>query len=139
MRCSCCARRGSTQARESGMGPNEEVNRSGIPEELVPPLRDWRRRSTGCPPPDRLQAANEGVVPSAVAETVLRHLESCRTCKSLLQDLASLGDALVDLDQQQRIRRRIGHATQRRWDSFSWLMRPWPAAAIAAAALVLIG
>src|SRR2546423_11917312 len=104
---SCCGRHGSAVARERRMGEIDRPDGTDLPGELEPALRDWRLRNAGCPRPDLLQAAEAGVLPPDEAEPVLRHLETCRTCESLLRDLAPVDEAPLETGERQRIWSRI--------------------------------
>jgi len=105
-------------------------------------MREWRDKSSLCPRPELLQAAQAGVLPPEQGRGILEHLESCGLCQSLLADLEILDNASLDRAGDNRIWARVqsGTADAERgrtgalaaWRDF-WL-RPLPVAV----ALVLV-
>jgi TolA-binding protein len=107
------------------MDPNER-NLPDVPEELAGPVRALRARAQSCPRPDLLQAAHGRVLPEELAEPVLRHVQNCLACRTLLENIDALEAEPLEAGQQQRIWKRI--ELERRGSWFRWLW-PWPAAA----------
>jgi hypothetical protein len=62
---------------------------------------------TGCPAPDMLMAAGEGVLPESVERSVRFHLDSCRTCAMLRHELTASPLAEPTLEEMTLLWRRI--------------------------------
>src|SRR5688572_8800690 len=62
---------------------------------------------TGCPAPDMLIAAGEGVLPEKLEHAVTLHLNSCRTCAMLRHDLTASPLAEPTLEEMTRLQRSI--------------------------------
>jgi TolA-binding protein len=128
---------------------NREPAEPGLPSNLSEALGGLRANRQVCPRPELLQAAQADVLPAQQREDIIKHLESCPTCKSLLADLEVLDDAAIEKVAQQRIWKRIqsgiaaeepelkaGDTVTGWWNS--WL-RPMPLAAMAAIILIVVG
>src|SRR5262245_24528308 len=100
----------------------------------VPMFAQWQPVAAGCPPPDLLFPAVEGVLPADVAAPIVAHIEACPLCQELSR--IEPGDAAdPTLQEAARLRNRILPAAPRRTAS----LRMIPYAAAAAIALVAGG
>jgi tetratricopeptide (TPR) repeat protein len=82
----------------------------GEPElstELTAAVAKLRAKSPLCPPPELLQAAQEGVLPADLTNEVTGHLATCRLCKSLQVDLEELDNTELDAAGRKRIWQRV--------------------------------
>ncbi len=122
---------------------SSQSDRVDLPPEVAAALEEQRGNS-GCPPPDLLQAADAGVVPPEVGERVSAHLKTCLNCKTLLDSVAILDEAPLEMEQRDRIWRRIQAGSvekaspKRRWTAWLRVMLgPWPSAGFAVALLAI--
>ena len=118
-----------------------------LPNEVTAALRELRRRCADCPEPELLRAAQAGALPPELHDLLMRHVELCPTCKSLMENLGALEDAPLQPDERQRIWDRIQGATGSELSSATvprpaqWWKRPlwpWPAAIGSAAVILLV-
>jgi tetratricopeptide (TPR) repeat protein len=127
---------------------NREPAEPGLPSNLSEALRGLRANRQRCPKPELLQAAQADVLPPQQREEVIKHLESCPACKSLLADLEMLDDTRIAKGVQQRIWKRLQSeiaAEERPLEAgriFAGLSNFWsrslPLAAIAAALILAV-
>ena len=100
----------------------------------VPMFTRWQSASAGCPPPDLLFPAAEGVLPADVAAPIVAHLEICPLCQELSR--VEPGEAAgPTLQEGARLRARTFPVAPRRTVSY----RTIAYAAAAAIALVAGG
>src|SRR5262245_50464930 len=79
----------------------------------VPMFAQWQPAAVGCPSPDLLFPAVEGVLPADVAAPILAHLESCPLCRELSR--VEPGDAAgPTLEEAARLRARVFPVAPRR-------------------------
>jgi hypothetical protein len=62
---------------------------------------------TGCPAPDMLIAAGEGVLPECFERSIQLHLNSCWTCTVLRRELTTSPLSEPTLEETTRVRQRI--------------------------------
>jgi hypothetical protein len=90
-----------------------------------------------CPPPAVLMAFGEGVLTGALCDDVRRHLEQCRVCRLLIEDLGRAGNWEGDAQSVRRVWSRIESARaqgEQRRSRWLWTMIP----AIGTAAMLLL-
>lgn len=76
--------------------------------DLEPALGQLRGRPTPCPAPDLLQAAQADVLPAEQRLEIIRHLQSCRLCQSLVKDLEAVDEGTLATAARKRIWQRVG-------------------------------
>lgn len=119
----------------------------GFSSDLGRSMREWRDKSSQCPKPELLQAAQAGVLPPEQGQGIIEHLESCELCQSLLADLEILDNADLDKTGANRIWAQVQRGTAgaergrtgalAAWREF-WL-RPLPVAVVLALVVGIIG
>jgi TolA-binding protein len=125
---------------------NQEPDDGELSSEVTAALHELRLCCANCPEPGLLHAAQASVLPQELHDLLMRHVELCPICKTLMENLAALEEAPLRPEECQRIWDRVQASTvpelssvasprrARRWKLPVW---PWPVA-IASAAVVLV-
>ncbi len=92
-------------------------------------------RSSKCPPPEMLLAYQQNVLRDEAESAIETHLQKCRICPILLEDLVSISQQNLTSDEDRRIRGSIPALAPK------IVARPWRfyAAAIAACLVLSVG
>lgn len=125
---------------------SQEPDGMDFPNDVTAALRELRRRGADCPEPELLQAVQADVLPPEIRDLLMRHVEMCPICKSLMESLAALENVPLQPDERQRIWDRVQRGTgpesstattrhRARWRNLP--LWPWPAAIACAAVLLL--
>jgi len=116
-----------------------EIDEKEFKRDFEPLIRRAQAAAGPCPHPDLLMAAVSGVV-FENSEQVLRHLNSCPTCRQLNQDLMQYDHPGVSKEEDRRIRARWAQERGSRpaVSFLGWLWQPFPMAAAAAIVLIAV-
>jgi len=90
--------------------------------------------------PERLSAWLDGEIRGATARQIEAHLESCHTCRGIVDDLRAIRLAAVGLREGRAVRSGWEQVAERLADADAVRARfPWPAMAAAALLLLSLG
>jgi hypothetical protein len=94
---------------------------------------------TPCPPPDLLRSFRADVVPQDVKDLVQQHVQNCRVCQILADDLEEI-EAPISSEERRRIRDRVFNEVRHRgWSpSWRWVWAVIPVSAVAAIILLFV-